>query len=195
MFMCPAVLWKDQAGEPSLCLPGRALENQHLQLHHRPPEAETPSKTGKHGFLDYVPQKIPSSLPFHLLLSHKHSYFCLKKNWNFNAQVVSLTKASWNVPGEQRWGKKSREGREEEKTCQLWWQILQGGVGRAWQAFQHCPIAAGRRRVHRGYLKAPGFFPVSIALQKFCKGEGKKILSEKKVPLITKKLPFRDYFY
>lgn len=50
MFMCPAVLsedcCEDQAGKPSLCLPGRTPENWHLKLHHRLPEAEIPSKTG-----------------------------------------------------------------------------------------------------------------------------------------------------
>lgn len=35
-------------------------------------------------------------------------------------------------------------------------------------------IATGRRRIYRGYLKAPKTFPVSISLQKFCKGEGEK---------------------
>jgi len=47
-------------------------------------------------------------------------------------------------------------------------------VGRAWQPFQHCPIATGGRRIYGGYLKALNFFQASIALQKFCKGEEKK---------------------
>lgn len=56
-------------------------------------------------------------------------------------------------------------------------------------------IATGRRRVYRGYLKAPDFFPCFCCTAEILQGRRKKRLSEKKVPLITKKLPFRAYFY
>lgn len=81
------------------------------------------------------------------------------------------------VPDE-RWGKVGREREGEAKTCQQWWQILGDGVGRAWQPFQHCPIATGGRRIYRSYLKALNFFQASIKHQKIFKGED-KILKKK----------------
>lgn len=83
---------------------------------------------GKHGFLDYVPQKIPFHLPFHMFLYHKHSYLSqkgLKIQWPSCFLSTNTLKCSWWA----ELGKKCREEREEEKTCQLWWHILRGGTG------------------------------------------------------------------